>query len=278
YEHDPEDLTSLSSNQIYNITEDYKGRLWICTFQKGPNLLVEKEGRVHFKNIHNSFKHYPKRAFQVIRHAMEGPDKKIWLGTTDGLLRFDPDEDPDNMTFIPTVKMPGDKSSLGNNDITYLFKSSDDQVWVGTFGGGLNKVLNKPGQFQEELRFTAYTKEQGLPNDIILSIIEDNQQNLWMATQNGIAVMDIATADFRNYNTYNGLPRIGFSEAASLKTNNGALLFGGIDRYISFTPDQIVSEKFPGNMVFTGSQLYNAEIDIKDPDSPLKIAINYAQE
>src|SRR5690606_21055519 len=51
YEHDPEDLTSLSSNQIYNITEDHKGRLWICTFQKGPNLLVEKEGRVHFKNI-----------------------------------------------------------------------------------------------------------------------------------------------------------------------------------------------------------------------------------
>src|SRR5690606_33956671 len=85
YEHDPEDLTSLSSNQIYNITEDYKGRLWICTFQKGPNLLVEKEGHIHFKNINNSFKHYPKRAFQVIRHAMEGPDKKIWLGTTDGL-------------------------------------------------------------------------------------------------------------------------------------------------------------------------------------------------
>ena len=278
YEHDPEDLTSLSSNQIYNITEDYKGRLWICTFQKGPNLLVEKEGHIHFKNINNSFKHYPKRAFQVIRHAMEGPDKKIWLGTTDGLLRFDPDEDPDNMTFIPTVKISGDKSSLGNNDITYLFKSSDDQVWVGTFGGGLNKVLNKPGQFHEELRFKAFTKEQGLPNDIILSIIEDNQQNLWMATENGIAVMDIATADLRNYNTYNGLPRIGFSEAACLKTNSGAILFGGIDGYISFNPDQIVSEKFPGNMVFTGSQLYNAEIDIKDPDSPLKIAINYAQE
>src|SRR5690606_36893073 len=110
YEHDPEDLTSLSSNQIYKITEDYKGRLWICTFEKGRNLLVEKEGHIHFKTINNSFKLYPKRAFQVIRHAMEGPDKKIWLGTTDGLLRFDPDEAPDNMTFIPTVKISGDKS------------------------------------------------------------------------------------------------------------------------------------------------------------------------
>jgi len=278
YENDPNDVTSLSSNQIYSITEDHKGRLWIGTFQKGPNLLVEDRGKVSFKNVDNSFKNYPKRTFNVIRHALEGPDKKIWLGTTDGLLRFDPDEDPDKIEFIPTVKISGDKNSLGNNDIMYLFRSKDDEVWVGTFGGGLNKVLNKPGQFGEELKFKAFTKEQGLPNDIILSIIEDNQRHLWMTTENGIAVMNLETEDFRNYNTYNGLPGIGFSEAACLKTDKGEIFFGGIDGYISFYPDKIVNEKFPGNMVFTGIQLYNKEIDIKDPESPLKTSINYADE
>lgn len=278
YKNDPKDIRSLSSNQIYNITEDNKGRLWIFTFQKGPNLLIEEKGKVHFKNINNSFKHYPKRAFQVIRHAIEGPDKKIWLGTTDGLLRFDPDGNPDDIKFIPTVKISGDKSSLGNNDIMYLFKSSDDQVWIGTFGGGLSKVLNKPGHFNEDLRFRAFTKEQGLPNDIILSIIEDNHQNLWMTTENGIAVMNVVTEDFRNYNTYNGLPKVGFSEAACLKTDKGEIFFGGMDGYISFYPDKIVNEKFPGNMVFTGSQLYNKEIDIQDPESPLKTSINYADK
>src|SRR5690606_442144 len=180
YENDPNDSASLSSNQIYSITEDHKGRLWIGTFQKGPNLLVEEGGKVRFKNVNNSFKNYPKRTFNVIRHAIQGPDKKIWLGTTDGILRFDPDEDPDKIKFIPTVKISGDKNSLGNNDIMYLFKSKDDAVWVGTFGGGLNKVVNKPGQFDDELRFKAFTKEQGLPNDIILSIIEDNHRNLWV--------------------------------------------------------------------------------------------------
>ncbi len=278
YQNDPRDIGSLSSNQIYNITEDDEGRLWIFTFQKGPNLLVEEKGKIYFKNINNSFKHYPKHAFQVIRHAMKGPDKKIWLGTTDGLLRFDPDDHPDNIKFIPTVKISGDKSSLGNNDIMYLFKSNDDQVWIGTFGGGLSKVLNKPGDFTEDLRFKAFTKEQGLPNDIILSIMEDNHQNLWMTTENGIAVMNIATKDFRNYNTYNGLPKMAFSEAACLKTDKGELFFGGMDGYISFYPDKIVNEKFPGNMVFTGSQLYNKEIDIKDPQSPLKTSINYADK
>lgn len=278
YENDPNDIASLSSNQIYSITEDHKGRLWIGTFQKGLNLVVEERGKIWFKNVNNSFKNYPKRAFNVIRHSIRGPDNRIWLGTTDGLLRFDPDENPDEMTFIPTVKISGDKSSLGNNDITYLFRSKSGEVWIGTFGGGLNKVMNKSGQFDAELQFKAFTKEQGLPNDIILSITEESNGNLWMTTENGIAMLDVRTQEFRNYSTYNGLPKVDFSEAACLQMPNGEIFFGCMDGYISFFPDKIVNEKFPGNMVFTGMQIYNKDIDITDPESPLKTAVNYTDE
>ncbi|PRD49222.1 hybrid sensor histidine kinase/response regulator transcription factor [Sphingobacterium haloxyli] len=278
YENDPNDIASLSSNQIYSITEDHKGRLWIGTFQKGLNLLVEESGEVRFKNVYNSFKNYPKRTFNVIRHSIQGPDNRIWLGTTDGLLRFDPDESPDNMKFIPTVKVAGDKHSLGNNDIMYLFRSKSQEVWIGTFGGGLNKVMNKAGQFDTNLKFMAFTKEQGLPNDIILSITEESNGNLWMTTENGIAMLDVKTQEFRNYSTYNGLPRTDFSEAACLQLPNGEIFFGCMDGYISFYPDKIVNEKFPGNMVFTEMQIYNKDIDITDPKSPLKTSVNYADE
>lgn len=278
YEHDPADNTTLSSNQIYSITEDDKGRLWIGTFQKGPNLLLEENGKVHFKNINNSFKNYPKRTFQVIRHAIWGPDKRVWLGTTDGLLRFDPDENPDDIEFIPTVKVSGDVNSLGNNDITYLFESKDKTVWVATFGGGLNKVTNKADEFDQPLRFKSFTKEQGLPNDIVLSMVEDNSRSLWIATENGIAMMHPKTAEFRNYNVYNGLPKVDFSEAACLQARNGAIFFGCVDGYVSFYPDKIVNDRFPGNMVFTGIQLYNQDINIADPKSPLKVSVNYADE
>ncbi|NGM64560.1 hybrid sensor histidine kinase/response regulator transcription factor [Sphingobacterium sp. SGR-19] len=278
YENDPNDSASLSSNQIYSITEDHKGRLWIGTFQKGLNLLVEDNGEIRFKNVYNSFKNYPKRTFNVIRHSIQGPDNRIWLGTTDGLLRFDPDENPDDMTFIPTVKIAGDKHSLGNNDIMYLFRSKSQEVWIGTFGGGLNKVLNKPEQFETDLKFKAFTKDQGLPNDIILSITEESNGNLWMTTENGIAMLDVRTKEFRNYSTYNGLPRTDFSEAACLQLPNGEIFFGCMDGYISFYPDKIVNEKFPGNMVFTGVQIYNKDVDITDPRSPLKTSVNYADE
>src|SRR5690606_39378813 len=56
------------------------------------------------------------------------------------------------------------------------------------------------------------------------------------------------------------------------------ICFGCMDGYISFYPDKIVNEKFPGNMVFTGVQIYNKDVDITDPRSPLKTSVNYADE
>ena len=278
YRYDPKDIHSLSSDQIYTITEDEQGRIWIGTFQRGLNLLTEDNGKVSFKNIMNSFPQYPKRKFNVIRHAMLGPDHKIWLGTTDGLLRFDPNEDPEKMSFLQSVKIAGDKSSLGSNDVMYLFTDRNKTVWVGTFGGGLNKVLNNPVAFEQEVRFKSFTKRDGLPNDIVLSVMEDDQGHLWIATENGLASMDIQNEEFRNYNRYNGVPAVDFSEASCLKLENGELLFGTTDGYISFYPNSMVNAKFLGNMVFTGIQLYNTEIDIKDPKSPLQTEVNYADE
>lgn len=277
YKYDPKDIRSLSSDHIYSITEDLDGRLWISTFQAGLNLLVEdKGGEVHFKNVNNSFKNYPKHTFNVIRHAMLGPDGLIWLGTTDGLLRFNPKEDPEAMEFKVTVKEAGEASSLGNNDVTYLFQTKEKEVWVGTFGGGLNRVLNKLEDMDSDLKFKTYTTDQGAPNDIVLSILEDDHRNLWLSTENGISRFDVKSEEFKNYNTYNGLPKSGFSEAASLAAKNGELFFGAKDGFISFHPDQIVSETFSGNMVFTGLQLFNKGIDLQDAGAPLQTAINYA--
>ncbi len=278
YENNPNDLTSISNNQIYTIAEDKAGRLWVGTFGGGLNLLVEEDNQVKFKNINNSLRHYPQQTFNVIRHIIQGPEGYIWLATTDGLLRFNPDENLDQARFAQTIKLPGDKFSLGNNDVQYIYKTQSGDVWLGTFGGGLNKVVFNPKSLSEDLKFKVYTKEQGLPNDIILCLIEDNDKNLWITTENGISKLDVQTETFRNYDIYDGLPRMGFSEAACFKSTQGEIFFGGINGYISFHPNKIRNEKFLANMAFTGIQLYNKSIDIKADDSPLKRSINHADE
>ncbi len=278
YRNNPTDLTSLSNDQIYAITEDKAGRLWIGTFGGSLNLLVEENGVVKFKNVTNSFKNYPRQVFNVIRAIIQDPYDNIWLATTDGILRFNPNGNPDNIKFVQTTKIPGDKNSLGNNDVHYLYSSDKIGIWVGTFGGGLNKVTSNSRDINNPLKFKTYTTEHGLPNDIILGVVEDKNSNLWIATENGVSKLDIKSETFRNYDTYDGLPRTGFSESACFKSSKGEIFFGGVNGYVSFDPEKIVNERFPANLALTGLQLFNKDIDIKDPDSPLQESINYVDK
>ncbi|MCD8540360.1 MAG: hypothetical protein LRY55_11800 [Leadbetterella sp.] len=239
YRHNPGDITSLSNDQIYAITEDKAGRLWIGTFGGSLNLLVEENGVVKFKNVTNSFKNYPREVFNVIRAIIQDPYGNIWLGTTGGILRFNPKENPENIKFVQTTKIPGDKHSLGNNDVQYLYSSDKTGIWAGTFGGGLNKVTANSADMNTPLRFKAYTTAQGLPNDIILGIVEDKNNNLWIATENGVSQLDTRSETFRNYDTYDGLPRTGFSESACFKSDKGEIFFGGVNGYVSFDPEKL---------------------------------------
>lgn len=272
--HDP---SSISDNRIYSVITDDAGRVWIGTFGNGLNLLVSENGRVRFKNIHNTFKRYPKHTFNVIRHIIQGPDRNIWLATTDGLLRFNPADNPDHASFMQTVKIPGDPSSLGNNDVLYLYQAKNNDVWIGTFGGGLNRVTSGTLRRKQALKFQVFTTDHGLPNDIILSIVEDGTGNLWAATENGLSKIDVKRGTFRNYDTYDGLPKTRFSEAGGFRAKSGEIFFGCANGFISFYPDKIRDQKFNSSLVFTGIQLYNEDIDIKSKGSPLRNAINYTK-
>lgn len=277
YVNNPADPSSLSGNKVYSVLTDDSGRVWIGTFGSSLNLLVSQGGKVSFKNIHNDFRHYPKHTFNVIRHIIQGPDRNIWLATTDGLLRFDPDEHPGKLSFMQTTKIPGDPSSLGNNDLLYLYPARNGDVWIGTFGGGLNRVLSHTIHKKKALKFQVFTKDHGLPNDIVLSMVEDNKGNLWVATENGLSKLDIKRESFRNYDSYDGLPGTRFSEAGAFRAKNGEIFFGCANGYISFYPDKIRDQKFRSSLVFTGIQLYNEDIRIKSKDSPLRYAINYTR-
>lgn len=271
YLSDPGNKYSLSSNMVYSVLEDRKGRIWVGTLGGGLNLLSKSGSEVRFRNSNNSFKQYP-ASCNVIRHLQQGPNGRIWIATTDGLVLFHPDQgNSDTYKFSKYSKIPGDRSSLGNNDVQYIHRDKRGQMWVGTFGGGLNKVISASGK---PLKFRVFTRNEGLPNDIILSIVDDNNGNLWLATENGLSQFNRLTETFKNYDSYDGLPQTRFSEAAGLKSRTGLLYFGCVRGYISFDPDRISSKKLDASMALTNIQLYNKDILPGRPGSPLKYSLN----
>lgn len=95
-------------------------------------------------------------------------DGYIWVGTHEGLARFD------GVRFRIFDKH---NSGLKHNDVISLHEDRQGRLWIGTYGGGL--ALYEAGVFR------TYTAKDGLPGDIISSLADDPEGNLWIGVDGG---------------------------------------------------------------------------------------------
>ncbi|MBW4888529.1 response regulator [Mucilaginibacter sp. HMF5004] len=272
------DPYSLSSNTVYSVIEDKIGQVWVGTYGAGLNLVDTKNNQTKFYNLNNVFKGYPKSIYQRIRHLATDPAGNIWMGTTDGLLILDPARgDINKFRFKGYNKVTGDKESLGNNDVQFVYKDNTGRMWLCTAGGGLNLALgNDPFK---KTRFKAYTIKNGLSNDYTLSCVQDNSGKLWIATQKGISELNIPLQQFKNYDSNDGLPQTGFSESCSLKLPNGNIIFGMFSGYLQFKPEAMVDQKIDAKMALTSLQIDGKNVSAADDEqSILKTDINYTPD
>ena len=89
--------------------------------------------------------HYPLDEAGRVRWLLYDRPDRMLAATVDGLLVFDPGVPVRQMRFRLVQKIPGDASSLGNNDIIHMLKDSEGRIWLATFGGGLNRIEGYDG-------------------------------------------------------------------------------------------------------------------------------------
>ncbi|MBN2135234.1 MAG: response regulator [Acidobacteria bacterium] len=108
----------------------------------------------------------PNLAVNVIIQSSDG---FLWLGTQDGLARFD----GVRFTVFNNFNTPEIKS----NWIQSIYESSDKSIWIGTMGGGVTLYNNQV--------FTSPCQNDHLTNQIVTAIIEDNNHNILLGTDGG---------------------------------------------------------------------------------------------
>ena len=116
-----------------------------------------------------------------------------------------------------------------------------------------------------------------MSNDIVLSIQEDNSGNLWLSSENSISRFDRKSHFFQNYDMFDGIENAHFSEAASLYTKSGEMLFGSNKGYYYFKPSNIKQSKEVPAIEFTKFQLFNNNVEIGAKGSPLKQSIGSSE-
>ncbi|MDR0811865.1 MAG: response regulator [Paludibacter sp.] len=277
YKHNPQDNNSLSNDNIYSIIEDNRGRIIIGTYGGGLNVAANNGGVISFLNASNTFSSSAMTKCSKIRHLLfQKETNTLWVASSNGLLQIDNFLEK-TMTEYYIEKLPNDTKSLSNNDVHYLLQDKQKRIWIGTFGGGLN-LLEQRATKNSAAKFCNFTAKNVLTNDIVLSIQEDRSGNLWTSSETAISVFNTSTFAFQNYSMTAESENAHFSEAASLFTRDGKMIFGSNNGYYYFIPEKISHSDAVPNIEFTNFQLFNNDVPIGSTDSPLRESIGYAQQ
>ncbi len=255
---DEADTTTLSSNSIRCLWVD-EGGIWAGTTADGLNYFdkrTERSIRYQYSEQHTT-----SLSDNRVRTLYKDSKGRLWVGTTKGLNLMLGD------TFKRFYHLPNDPNTLSNNHIRTIREGAENTFWIGTDYG-----LNKMEYLADgSASFTAYTVENGLPNNRIYGVEMEGEQ-VWASTNNGIAKFDPKEERFINFFAVDGLQSNEFNQGASSMDQEGFIYFGGINGLSRFLPPNIAAQDVRQDIVFTNFKVHFEEVEIT-PDGPLRANI-----
>ncbi|HDR68525.1 MAG TPA: ATPase, partial [Bacteroidaceae bacterium] len=210
------DTTKISDREILALLEDHQGKIWIGTtsglnclnpmtndlkryeFQNRIISLFEDEHHLIWVGTWNGglFRLDPATGetenyfgSEIISDICLDSKNNFWIATYYGLINFDR-ESTGYTRYLPDENHTG--NSISHSVVTCIEESEDGTLWVGTWGGGLNKVLIH--QNSDSLNFTHFRARDGenpLSSDVIYRLHYDKYSNLWIGTWDaGLNLLD----------------------------------------------------------------------------------------
>jgi signal transduction histidine kinase/ligand-binding sensor domain-containing protein/CheY-like chemotaxis protein/AraC-like DNA-binding protein len=270
----------ITSNFITSIIKDEHNDIWLSTWAGGVNRINPQTNTVTHFSCYNPF---TKQLEKNIWFVYQDAQKNIWASATNEgcLYLFDKTTNSfalydktlsnlqcltqtsdgtlwaGNYTSLIAIKKGSKKHktiSIGS-PVRCILEDLNKNLWIGTQEGGLLLLDRKTNTFKR------LTTDNGLPSNTILRLLEDKEGNLWMSTYNGICRFDSKKRTFRNFSENDGLQSNQFSFNAALKLSSGEFLFGGINGFNSFFPEEITEFRQKNNLLLTDFYVNNVPFE-----------------
>jgi ligand-binding sensor domain-containing protein/signal transduction histidine kinase len=295
---------------VVSVVEDPRGHLWAGTWGNGLVRFERSTGRYKiFRHVEGD---RSSLSSNLIHRVFIDHAGSLWVGTSDGLNRFDPKterftefkadwnsrlsqayvaiaEDPmRNVLWLGTHYSGLHRLDLASGQLKiYRWKSGDPHglrddlvptVHVSASGEvwvGTQNGLNKLNV--DSGTFTAYDETDGLSGNAVSCILEDVQGALWISTNRGLSRFDPLNKRFKNYSAADGLPGNDLTGwAACSKSPSGEMFFGGFSGGVGFYPERLgrISNSYAPPVAVTEFRLSGVPVEV-GAHSPLSKSISY---
>ena len=243
----------LAINNVWSVTEDRWHRIWIGTLGGGIQMLDLKTNKFRTWNSHNTNlpSDYMTSAFWI---------KKGWLmvGTSWYYCFVNPVTGKLANRIIP--EDPSVTVSTGST--VCVMEDSRGLIWQGSASGAV--------VYDPQHRFvTLLDMYDGLIGSSVCSIVEDKSHAMWVVTDHGVSkvipeAQDDGTWQFvvRSYSSSDGLQKATYNQRSARLTRDGLLLIGGQGGLDIINPKGLTSEKSKERPVFSGLEIFNAEVGV----------------
>ncbi len=273
YSNDNKTFNTVTTNNISSICVDTIGNIWLNGFYSGATVYIKKTKK---------FKHYrhdntdPNSLLSDWTHNIFKDSKgTLWISSFKGLNRYNPLLD----NFISYNFSSPIYSYKECNYITEIMEGSDSNLWLGTMQVGIISFNPKTGSY------SIYSTAQGLSNNSVKAIIEDNNKNIWVATYNGITKFNIPTKKATAFTIQDGTPPYLYYARSKYKDEKGRIYFGNSKGYLLINPNLNNKNNFVPPVVITGMKIFGKQLSeyFENPDSSIHISflkeikLNYSQ-
>lgn len=253
FRYQPENPKSLSHNNVWDIELDSKGGLWIGTLGGGLNYLPPGAD-AFIRYLPDPGDSNSISSVQVVDILLDEERGYLWVASEDqGLNRLSL---ATGRFRYYSQETPGRLGRLSGDNLQCLFQDREGRLWIGTEFDGLNCIL--PDR-EEILHFDT---RDGLPSNMVNSIEEDEQGYLWISTQKGIVRLAPQTREFMDFGADDNLRNNQYNPRASLRLNNGLLVFGSTNGFSIIDPSAVSPNPHPPKAVFTGLMLSGQSVPI----------------
>lgn len=237
---------NFKDRNVFCMASDAKHRMWIGTFGKGLSLVYPRKDGYGVKTFFaDSVGLNEVRCMVIDKHGV------LWCGTSGGLIRIPVDE------FVKDASRY--KTYVRDYEIRDVIVDRQGRLWLSASGDGLVQV--EPGDGETEPKFYVFNTSNGLVNNLVQSVVDTPDGNLWISTQQGVTAWNARKKSFENYMfSRNPMGNV-YNENSAVCLDDGRVVLGGNYGLTIIQPSRLSHVSGLTDVVFT-SYPYSDEITL----------------